>query len=467
VQLLSHDAEGASIGRSLVILTGSSRDMEEQGSHDTTILVDTDEKDSDSSLFGSLFVARPDTWSTRSPLSQALVSTSQPDEILSDHTGLVNGVGGHFPSTSPSRASSLTIGSEATWDIPVTPRRGSDAQGASGGNGVGYASDIFQTPLGDAAIESTIRKPSLKRHMSGQVDPLTPSPTPRRKRAPSPMSTPRPIKRSKPQTQPMPHEIENQSHPDAHFHKLGTQQAFHNAKQLTASLSSTHSASPFDKKRTRSSGAMIDESNVLIENCSSTRSIEVDRILGEGRSDRSDQEEFSLELEWFTEDKIEEQLCQLLRSYRLFYPGSVEMGHPGGAEDAEKAQLARHTLKNMFENQLNSAEDEESLWQEEEEDVLNMFMAWIREIGVPSTAQIETFSDIQISLGCLERLANASVSTSLYAVWPFVRKITYVPQRRPESCFGKSNFLSCVGFFRMSMISSSLLCITSCRRFGM
>ena len=128
----------------------------------------------------------------------------------------------------------------------------------------------------------------------------------------------------------------------------------------------------------------------------------------------------AIEIEWFTEEEIEVQLAELLSWYRAYYlkPGYAEGERTAG--DAERAEVARSTFEAIFGGRLDAADDE--LLVQEEEDVLNMIMAWVRELNIPSSCRTEVFPDMQGCLEWLMRLTPASISMEMF----FVRKIRYV-----------------------------------------
>lgn len=132
----------------------------------------------------------------------------------------------------------------------------------------------------------------------------------------------------------------------------------------------------------------------------------------------SDQGHIALEIEWFTEAEIEAQLSDLLASYRDFYLETYG--------DADNARIARQTFKAVFEDRLNAPEDEALLLQEEEEDIMDLFMTWVNEMEIPPTARTETFPDIQTCMGRVAQLGAAPALAGMDASWQFVRKITYV-----------------------------------------
>ena len=137
-----------------------------------------------------------------------------------------------------------------------------------------------------------------------------------------------------------------------------------------------------------------------------------------------EQGRITLEIEWFTEAEIEAKLSTLLLSYRAFYLESEDPRSVTTYGDADSARTARQTLKAIFEDRLGAAEDEEFLLREEEEDVMNLFMTYIEEMNIPTTAQTEIFPDVQ---SCMARVAQLGTIPGLSGMdvgWRFVRKIT-------------------------------------------
>jgi hypothetical protein len=138
----------------------------------------------------------------------------------------------------------------------------------------------------------------------------------------------------------------------------------------------------------------------------------------------SDQGRIALEIEWFTEAEIEAQLSTLLVSYRAFYLHHEDSTDVTTYGEADSARIARQTLKAIFEDQLGAAEDEGLLLGEEEEDVMNLFMTYIKEMEIPTTAQTEIFPSVQSCLDRVAQLGTIPNSSRMDASWKFVRKIT-------------------------------------------
>lgn len=138
--------------------------------------------------------------------------------------------------------------------------------------------------------------------------------------------------------------------------------------------------------------------------------------------ERPGQGRVGLEIEWFTEAEIEALLSALLVSYRAFYlePDESSSERHG---DARKARIARQSLKAIFGDRL-SAQDEVVLLWDEEEDVMNLFMTYVREMEIPSTAQTETFLDVPSCLDRIIQLGDVPNLSGMDASWQFVRKIT-------------------------------------------
>ncbi len=179
-----------------------------------------DATDQRSSRSGGLADTTRRETSPRGGVPRSLATTPPPDDFRGH---LITGVGCLFPSLLPSRASTLSVGGETASNASATPRRGSEDVG-----------DNTQAPSTPAGFTTSAQIRLVP------VNPLTPSPTPIRKRQRSPPSTPRATKRPRSQ--------EHQGDADGDQSELGLQeflarQAFLNARQRTAELAATHSTS--------------------------------------------------------------------------------------------------------------------------------------------------------------------------------------------------------------------------------
>ncbi|KAK3393493.1 hypothetical protein B0H63DRAFT_18695 [Podospora didyma] len=419
--------EQAPFPRSLMILTHSSDPTGQETSLEANISISIESVESGPISRFPMTVSslHQDNRPRHAAMTMFFTSTPPPDDHVTSQIELINGVGCHFPSNLPSRASSLTLGSDCPSGAPSTPRRGSTSQesGCSDDDNdltptMGVRDTVF-TSAGDGA---TPQRVPFRSGLFG-LDPLTPSPSPRTKskRVSSPPSTPRPIKRSR--SQDRQDQLE-------YFRELGTQQAFHNAKRLTTKLRRSASPSGENPESSKYSDPFVSISPSQIDHLSSSfrksssRRFEllIDTDTQSAPAKQvSQQAEFAIEIEWFSEDQIEELLAGLLSSFREFYVRPEDTDDQVSTCDPESAKIARSIFKAIFKSRLSSPEDEALLLQEEDEDVLNMFMIWIREMNIPSGVRIETATDI------VDRLIQLTVEPGTLGMnesWPFVQKIT-------------------------------------------
>lgn len=157
-----------------------------------------------------------------SSVPRSLASTPPPDEEPLNQGQLINGIGDLFPSL-PSRASSLTVGSDCASVITD----------ADEGEDTLVTPKATRMPSTRSYSATPIRTISTRDCIVVQVNPLTPSPSPRcNKRGTSPPSTPKPTKRSRCQAAPTYRGPEER---DASGY-MRPQVAFHNARQRTVEL---------------------------------------------------------------------------------------------------------------------------------------------------------------------------------------------------------------------------------------
>ncbi|KAK4128982.1 hypothetical protein N657DRAFT_48994 [Parathielavia appendiculata] len=122
---------------------------------------------------------------------------------------------------------------------------------------------------------------------------------------------------------------------------------------------------------------------------------------------------YTVEIEYSSEDEIEDRLAHMLSAYRAFYLEPDER-EPQTLRDAVDARTSRRILKRIFHDHLNSAEDEDLLLQREEEDVLDMLLRWVRETQMPSRLCRETFDELAGCVGRLDNLASALFVKGVY-----------------------------------------------------
>ena len=213
----------STLNKPLTILTRSNEAEETRGhlsgqSRTDALLKDT----TASALGGSPCSEETGSWIGCTPVSRSLASTPPPDEESPSQNQLIHGMGGLFPSSLPSRASILTLGSDCASNASVV----TDVDG----------SEDLPTPKASRNTRSRVSHETPARTISTrncivvQTNPLTPSPSPRhQKRAASPSSTPQPTKRSR-------FGVGAACSEDGPWEPLRSQAAFHHARQRTAVL---------------------------------------------------------------------------------------------------------------------------------------------------------------------------------------------------------------------------------------
>ncbi|KAK4229154.1 hypothetical protein QBC38DRAFT_360252 [Podospora fimiseda] len=314
-------------------------------------------------------------------------ATPPPDLHFMAGHHTMSGIGFRFPDTLPSRASTITLEGDDAIEMP------SSVETTTG------SVDVL-TPKAPKT-STLLDTPTPAMHaVFGNLYPLTPSPTPiRRKRTADPPSPPR-AKRSKITEQ------ASTNSEDEGYSEPRTAQ-LHDIRQLTVDLAgSTGFVIDFDH-----SHCPDIEMSAGPKPPSSLQKLDTASCADEGNSDKP---VFSLAIEHFSESEIEEELSSLLGVYRSFYLDS-DIAEAATPRDPEGGRRARQIFKAVFENQLNSAESEEFLLQEEEEDVLDVFATWIREMKISEDMPNETFDNMT---GCLKRLADLTTA-------PFIRRILF------------------------------------------
>ncbi|KXX74094.1 hypothetical protein MMYC01_208905 [Madurella mycetomatis] len=389
--------ERRAVARPLTICARSSETTESQSSLEVNVSEHSAEWDLDQSLLGEL-------QQMHYPGSRVLAATPPPERALMSNQ-LVDGIGCHFPAVLPTRCSSLTLGNEGATDTPATPHHVPETTGtADVCREVAREADSLNTPGPTTPFSETPTRPApCKRRMFGPANPLTPSPTPKRKRNPSPPFAPCPVKRQRTLELETGEQLEIESYPQADFQEPAANQALCTIRQLTISLAGS-TGHAVDKPADEFSR---DGQNLADSHMTSQRA-----PTGSLTGQHASEPKYAIEIECFSEDEIEGQLAELLSAYRAFYlePDETEAESP---RNAESGRRGRRTLKAIFENHLHSAAEEGLLLEGEEEDVLDMFMLWLREMGIPAGIRSETFNDMSECFGRLDELA----------VEPFIKKI--------------------------------------------
>ncbi|KAL2137032.1 hypothetical protein VTI74DRAFT_10508 [Chaetomium olivicolor] len=297
----------------------------------------------------------------------------------------IDGIGSLFSATLPLRAGSLKMSGQDAGVAASTPPSALKRPDPAEDGDVSTTEDEPGTPQADEFFSERHSTPAMSRGKLSGVPPLlTPSPAPNRKRMSSPPSAPRRAKRLKSQTQEGRRELESEACPEEACWAQSVPEAFRNARQLTVDLAATTQRS-------------LEEFEPSCQLLSLPRS----QVPVNGLANRSSATlPFSIEVEYFSEDEIEQDLAELLSAYRAFYlePDVAETWQP---RNPSKARNSRRILKAIFESQLNSAEEEGLLLQEEEEDVLDTFLTWVQGMQRQSVVDKENFKDLA---ECLNRL---------------------------------------------------------------
>ncbi|KAK0657104.1 hypothetical protein B0T16DRAFT_452594 [Cercophora newfieldiana] len=429
------------IPRSLAILTRAS----ENSGSDIAI-----QRPSQLSTEGDVSSGAPSPSSSRRRASQA--STPPQDDESPSHGEMINGFGGLFDNVPLPRASILTMGSEsASVASTATCSRRSQTPEIDENSALLVTPKVSQqewaqhpiltiTPKAD---QDTTPTRTMSTRACIVVQPLaptqlnlvTPDPSPRvAKRPASPPLAPRQAKRSRSQAQQvlgsflLDDDLENPLGPRSRKIAKARQRG---AELAVASASDTSSQTPSDletRSREQSEGGDVDDTVGLARSLSELESpIKIRNTsfpeLHSSAQFTSEQGSIALEIEWFTEAEIEAQLSTLLVSYRAFYLESVDPSDERHA-DAGKARIARKTLMAIFEGRLSPGEDEGLLLQEDEEDAMKLFMTHIKEMGIPSTPQTETFPNVRSCLNRMIQLGTAPGASGMDSSWQFVRKMT-------------------------------------------
>ena len=423
------------LGRPLTILARPSRTVS-LSSLDMNLSQETVDMTTVSSIQASQVPRMTELQPIHIPGSHSLPATPPPDPDFAAGSQLIDGVGGHFPPSLPSRASSLTMESESG----ATPR-GTDIHAASDASGLD--DERLETPRAETyTFETPAWTAPPRGRMLALLDPLTPSPTPKRTRGSSPPSAPRPSKRPRIDVRAGYDDSGNEGDSEEEVIERAGNQVFRNVRRLTIDLAGS-TGNAVDTSAALGLGT-IELNNMLSHSAPCTphkarahepsepskpsyRSRQESELTNAGRNfldstpcnpreENSTKGDFTMAIECFTEEEVEEDLAELLGAYRSFYldPDEAEPPRP---RDPAAGRRSRQIFKAIFGDQLNSAEDEAFLLQEEEEDILDAFVAWLREKGVLSEVQSETSSDT--FEGLLEGLGGVGDM----AVAPFIKKI--------------------------------------------
>lgn len=122
--------------------------------------------------------------------------------------------------------------------------------------------------------------------------------------------------------------------------------------------------------------------------------------------------------------ELVDQTQNLLQGYRHFHLHEAEITDDERADKEALAKQAADTFYAMFRGRI--GDDEEFLLSSSERDVMQTLTSWLEDARPRSDGRTEGLTLPE----CSEALANLSSETPSNrgpAVWPFIRKIKYVP----------------------------------------
>ncbi|KAH7129906.1 hypothetical protein B0J13DRAFT_627047 [Dactylonectria estremocensis] len=129
---------------------------------------------------------------------------------------------------------------------------------------------------------------------------------------------------------------------------------------------------------------------------------------------------FDIEIQLFSLKEIEDQLLNLLQSYRHFHLHKDEMD-PGEREEMKAvAERARDTFRSLFRDRMS---DENFLLKNEESSVLQSLNSWAADARPSEIASRECGLSLETCSSRLMQLSSEPASKANPAKWPFIRKI--------------------------------------------
>ncbi|KAH8883504.1 hypothetical protein GQ53DRAFT_699385 [Thozetella sp. PMI_491] len=134
-----------------------------------------------------------------------------------------------------------------------------------------------------------------------------------------------------------------------------------------------------------------------------------------------DQEDFLLEVEWFSEEEIDAQILELLSAYRFFHLANLSNEEKEEAE--EKATVAYDTFQAMFRHRLRDEGGKDFLLDNDETRILDVLAGWAAERNVAQETVTERIVSPQQCSTRLMALTSELISSEEPADWPFISKI--------------------------------------------
>ncbi|KAK6227425.1 hypothetical protein QIS74_00980 [Colletotrichum tabaci] len=276
--------------------------------------------------------------------------------------------------------------------------------------------------------------------------------------SPSPSPSPRPRLKAKR----LPHNVKDEEPPSNRFHDPTVQQAFGEAKTLMRSLANALGSSSLHVNPDSTIQRLHRQAQDLSRfQCPSTRTVGFVGDSGVGKSSLlnslldsqhlartsnsgaactcvvteyhyHDSRDFVIDVELFSQEKLMDQITELLQTYRRHHlpseenetaVGAVvrEVEDVGEVEDVEEqAKVAHDTFKAMFRDRL---KDEQFLTTKPKDYVLSTLRSWVLEARPSQIEGIKTRSSLQECSDLLMHLTSETAEATEPAVWPYIRKI--------------------------------------------
>lgn len=252
-------------------------------------------------------------------------------------------------------------------------------------------------------------------------------------------------RRSSPRPEPIVHKVEDEEPPDDEFNHPDFQRRLSQAKGMLQSLTNVLTSSslhlqpestirryhveaetlsqfhPLSKRKIGLVGDSGVGKSSLINSLLDTCKDPLARTTAQGAAGTCvvteyhfhNDNNFVIEVEFFSEDELNEQLAQLLGTYRLFKSGDE-------SETADNAKLAIDTFRSMFRGKLGN---EDWLSHASERDILENFKTWANEarrLAPPCRKVVQTIGECSSTL---LPLSSESNDPQQFSVWPYIRKI--------------------------------------------
>ena len=141
-----------------------------------------------------------------------------------------------------------------------------------------------------------------------------------------------------------------------------------------------------------------------------------------------DDENFAVEIEWFSMEELTSQITELLRSYRHYHLHHIDMDSNEKKDFEERANLAQDTFRAMFRGRL---DNDKFLIDEPEDSALGTLRSWLQATDHSSIGGREVRLTLSDCSAFLMRLTSEQTSARESAVWPYVRKVKFVYPMTP------------------------------------